>query len=156
MEPNELISIINIDFEIIYKSFEKITPIMEAFHFINAFCLNCVTAYDQTNRIEFLYLANRIYSLHTGGLDEDEEQIICINQMQILKRLTGSLTIEQTKELMQMKRNTDNEQLDFCTSVLLGGTLEAQTIFEGFPDQIKEAYKEYPIYRLYKEQLPTN
>ncbi|PIJ98073.1 hypothetical protein [Lysinibacillus sphaericus] len=155
MEPYELISIINIDFEMIFKSFEKITPIMEAFQFINAFCLNCVTAYDQSNRVEFLYLANRIYSLHTGGLEDNEEQIIRINQMQILKRINGNLTNEQTKELMQMKRNSDNDQLDFCTSVLLGGTLEAQTIFEGFQDQIKEAYKAYPIYRLYKEQLPT-
>ncbi len=155
MKPIELINIINIDFEILFKSFEKLTPIMEAFQFINDFCLNCVKAYDETKRIEFLHLANRIYSLHTGGLEKNEEQIIRINQMQILKRKDGCLSTEQTRELIQMKRNADSDQLHFCTSVLLGSSLEAQATFESFPDYIKDAYKEYPIYRLYKEQLPT-
>ncbi|MEB2280204.1 hypothetical protein LAV73_09375 [Lysinibacillus xylanilyticus] len=151
MGPTELLSFINVDLEIIFKSFEKVNPIMEAFEYINRFCLNCVTVYDETNRLEFLHLANRIYSLHTGGLQEIEEQIIRINQMQILKRISGCLSTEETRELMQMKRNASNDELIFCSSVLLGSTQEAQLSYESFPEYIKEAYLEYPIYRLYKE-----
>lgn len=155
MKPNEMINIINIDFEIIFKSFEKLNPIMEAFQYINDFCLSCIKAYDESKKIEFLDLANRIYSLHIGGLAENEEQIIRVNLMQVLKRLNGCLSLEQAKELMQMKRNTDNPQLLFCTNVLLESTFEAQASFESLSADIKEAYKEFPIYQLYKELLPT-
>lgn len=151
MEPNELSSFINVDFEIVFKSFEKIIPIMGAFNYINEFCLNCLTVYDETNRKEFLQLANRIYSLHTGGLEEIEEQIIRINQMQITKRINGCLTTEQTRELMLMKRKAGNDELFFCSSVLLGSAQEAHLSYESFPKELKEAYNKFPIYRLYKE-----
>lgn len=104
-------------------------------------------------RLDFLHLANRVYSLHTGGLQEIEEHIIRINQMQILKRMNGCLSTEVTitRELMQMKRNASNDELIFCSSVLLGSTQEAQLTYDSFPEGLKEAYLEYPIYRLYKE-----
>lgn len=152
MKPIKLISIINIDFEIIFKSFQKLN-FLEAFQFINDFCLSCVKAYDESKRIEFLDLSNRIYSLHTGGLDENEEEIIRVNQIQVLKRINGCLSIEQTRELMRMKRYTENQQLLFCTNVLLESTLEAQESFESLSEDIKEAYTGFPIYQLYKELL---
>ncbi|MFY0519321.1 DUF4365 domain-containing protein [Lysinibacillus sp. UGB7] len=154
MKTEDLVQIANIDFPTIKRSFDRIKPIMEkeTFNYINSFCLNCIGAFDETNRNDFLDLAEYIYSLHKSGLSEFEEEIIRINQLQINFRKNGGLSGSESRELITMKQKTQNEEVLFCTSVLLSSTIEATTFFEGFPHESKEKYKIYPIYNLYKKQ----
>lgn len=152
MDYYELSQLVNIDFETLKKSFDIMNPIMEneTFDLVNYFCLNCINAYDEIHRSEFLEIADYIYSLYKGGLEENEN-VIRINHLQIKFRLNnGNLSSEDINELIKLKQNTTNEELLFCASVMLGSTLEAKAYLNGFSEAYKEAYKKYPIYHLFK------
>lgn len=152
LDIDMLARFVNIDFSIIKRSFEKIEPIMEVetFNFINSFCLDCIGTYDKTKRMEFLELAEYIYSLHNDVLSKSDEEVIRLNELQILKRKNGYLSKEEILELMNIKQNTQEAEIQFCTSVLLGGALEATTYFESLPNEYKEKFKTYPIYNLFE------
>lgn len=151
---NQLTQIINIDFDIIFKTFKNTTSSMETFELVNLFCLNCIRAYDDTERLPFLDLADKIYSLYDDELHISNHSAILINQLQIKKRKNGSLNSEETKKLIKLKQRATNVELLFCSSVLLGSILEAEAYFDNLTIDQRKEYKNLPIYQLYKRSLP--
>lgn len=75
--------------------------------------------------------------------------IIRINQLQINYRLNEGLTDSEENELIELKRSSSNEEVLFCTSVLLGSKKEAQFFFNRLNKDTQSYYKKLPIYNLY-------
>ncbi|PIJ98077.1 hypothetical protein [Lysinibacillus sphaericus] len=155
LEYQDLINFTNIDFNVLKRSFEIINPIMETetFPFLNNFCLNCINAYDETKQIEFLNIADFILTQHKGGLSESDEVVIKINSLQIKIRIFGNLTHEDNLELIHLKQESINNNLLFCTSILLGSKVEAEIYYNKFTKEEKEELLKFPIYNLFKKML---
>lgn len=144
----------NTDLKIIKESFDRLNNFAneKLFNFTNEFCLMCVQAYELSLNVEFLKLANYIYSKCEMEESSDSNIIIRINQLQINLRLNGSLKQEETAELIKIKsKSVDNEQVQFCTSVLLESKVEADWYFSKFKEEIQLNFKELPIFSLYEK-----
>ncbi|MGG0664858.1 hypothetical protein ABE042_12175 [Viridibacillus arvi] len=141
----------NLDLKIIKESFDLIEPFANehVFTFTNGFCLNCIGAYEISGNKEFLELANYIYAKYENGLNENSRLIIRINQLQVNYRLNKALTNSEENELIELKMSSSNEEVLFCTSVLLSSRTEAQFFFNKLNSEIQTYYKNLPIYNLY-------
>lgn len=141
----------NLNFEIIRESFDLIEPFANEQLFIhtNDFCLNCIGAYEESGKKEFLELAKYIYSKYEKGLNETSEIIIRINQLQLNYRLNEVLTEYEENQLIKLKMSSSNDEVLFCTSVLLGSKKEAQFFFNKLNKDVQLYYENLPIYNLY-------
>lgn len=144
----------NVNLEFIKKSFDSFNPFLNEITstFTNDFCLMSITAYDLSNNLGFLELANYIYEKYKGKhLDPN---IINVNQYQINKRRTGSLNHEEIEKIIKLKQlESSNTELQFCTSVLLESKLESKSYFNQLNLDKQNFYKQLPIYTLYKKLI---
>ncbi|RAN85244.1 DUF4365 domain-containing protein [Bacillus sp. SRB_331] len=141
----------NVKKEVIKESFNRIDPFEnpELADYTNHFCLLCVTAFDLTEDVEWLELAEHLYSKYAGEYITDA--IVFINQLQIKLRREGVISEEDSKQLITIKqKNAENLDMQFCTSVLLGSAVESKILFGQFESDNQERYKEFPIYKLYE------
>jgi len=143
----------NLDIEIIKASFLKLDNFIneKLFGPINYFCLLCIEAFDENQNIELLKLAESIYGKYKNGLEKESYMILRINQLQVQLRLNGSLDKLEIEELINMKLSYSGDmEVQFCTNVLLGSKKEAEFFFGKLDISTQTAYKEYPIYHLYR------
>lgn len=143
----------NIDFTSLKSSFDQFECFgNEAlFNITNQFVLLCIGAYDLSTNEEFLHLSNYIYSKYKTGLSSHSETIIRINQLQIRYRLNGTLTKKDKDELMKIKiTSIDNNQVQFCASVLLGSKTEAEWFFSKMTNEEQKYFMTLPIYHLFE------
>ncbi|MCA1047793.1 DUF4365 domain-containing protein [Bacillus toyonensis] len=146
----------NVKIEVIKESFNRINPYEnpELANLTNHFCLLCITAFDLTENIEWLHLADYLFSKFTG--ENLTEEIVFINRLQIKIRIEGVISKEDFKQLYTIKKqNAENIEMQFCTSVLLGSAYESKIIFEEFENEDQERYRDFPIYKLYEHLCTT-
>jgi len=148
---------VNIDYSIIRNSFDKIEPFIDdlAFHHTNQFCLNCIRAYDISQKIELLDVANYIYRKFNEATNTNpsDAQVIFINQTQIEKRKEGALlqeTISQLYKYKQLAIKNDLYQLLFGINTLLENSFEASHCWGIMTRIEQEELKSYPIFTLYQ------
>ncbi len=63
---------------------------------------------------------------------------------QILKR-ENKLTDEEIKELMKIKANNSNLEIQLCCSLLMDSKVEASILIKDIDYQTMESFKKYPI-----------
>ncbi|PFZ93859.1 DUF4365 domain-containing protein [Bacillus wiedmannii] len=140
----------NLNIEIIKQSFDRIQPYYDEnlASWTNEFCLMCVNAYDLVSNIDLLHLAEHIYNQYAG--ENLHSNIVCINQFQIKKRKFDYLTEYDKQHLFTLKQNNQNNmELQFCVSVLLESSQEAQLCFNHLNKDLQDYYKTLPIYKLF-------
>ncbi len=148
-------NIVNINFEVIQKSFDYIefdkTDLI--FGEFNNFCLVCINAFDETGTISYLDLAsNLLNKLQQYSEDKNNSNIILINLMQVKFRKNNGLEQEDYMQLLKLKNSlTENSELIFCISVLLKSKKEAELYFDQFEKERKDFYRTLPIYKLYQD-----
>lgn len=114
--------------------------------------LESIKAFDETNNIEFLNLADAINNLITEDNYQTKElskDIGLINKFQIIKR-KRKLRDDEEKCLNEiLYRNPDNLDITCCVKLLLESFTEFRYLFKKMSEQQKETFKKWPIYYLY-------
>jgi hypothetical protein len=144
----------NVNLAAIKKSFDSFNPYLNEITttFTNDFCLMCIHAFDISSNIEFLDLAEYIYSKYKG--EHQEQNIVIVNQYQLNIRRNGFLNDEEIEKLIKLKHlDMSNIELQFCTSVLLESKFESKSYFNQLKAERQDFYKQLPIYTLYKKLI---
>jgi hypothetical protein len=148
---------LNIDFQKLMDSFDCFDPFANelVFSLTNSFILNCISAYDESHRMELLdvanYLINKYYKLPTYDPSSRDAAIVKINEMQIKER-KEELLDEEKETLLNLKNQfplNDFIQLHFCVNVLLKSKIEAKLILKKMESQMQEDFMKSPIFHLY-------
>lgn len=138
---------VNIQFETIKNSFDKIDPFTDdQLSFLtNDFCLRCIKAYDFKKNRKLLELAKYIYEKSSS-----DEVIYLLNVLQIEARLKGNLSDYEVEKLLEIKYgNQGDHQILFGINTLLGEKREATYNFNKLSKTEQNNLKEFPIYTLY-------
>lgn len=148
----------NINYEAITKSFDKISPFLNEFVFglTNKFCLACITAYDLSNKIELLDVAEYILKRHVFDPVNltSIDSIVLVNLYQIKFRKEDKLTIDDLEALVNLKNQLsfkENIELQFCVNVLLQNKIESNIYFRKMDTLMQSNFESYPIFNIYKE-----
>lgn len=153
----------NINFQIIKESFNKFNPFLNDFLLghTNKFCLECITAYDISNNVEFLLLAEYIltkYIFEPTNITLNYA-IIMVNLYQTRFRIFGTLSANELANLLILKNNENirNEiSLQLCVNVLLKNKSESEFYFQQMDPNMQLMYNDYPIFKLYNMLNTTN
>lgn len=142
---------VNMNPEVIKRSFDQVDPYIneDAFNMTNAFCLNCIAAYDKNDDPRLLNLAQYIYDKCPTNL---RDYVVYINQLQIYQRIHGSFDETTQKEILRLKREAikqDNYELLFCLNVLLQNKTEANDAYNELTKEQHKLYETLPIYSAY-------
>ncbi|MFF3926626.1 hypothetical protein [Paenibacillus lactis] len=124
------------------------------------FCLQCISVYDQINNKDLLNLADYILRKYKNIIDVDssdmDDIIVKVNQLQINKRLLGSLTPEEVGFLIDLKSKSSLEkdtEVHFCINVLLDNRYESERAFHKLEVDRKQFYETLPIMNLYNKLM---
>src|SRR5699024_2005297 len=120
-EKDTLIKEQNLNFDYMVDSFSLIeNPENDTvFTVANDFILNCLSAYDLTENTEYLRLVYALVDIYDRQkLDPDKQNILVVNKIQA-KHRDKSLNSDDYKILKDIKRNIDENELEFCINVLL-------------------------------------
>ena len=144
----------NVNLDYVKRSFDSFNPFSNELsaQYTNDFCLMCINAFDLSNNIELLYLAEHIYSSYKQvNLDKN---VVYINRLQINLRVNGFITDDDIKKLIKIKQSQiENIELQFCTSVLLESKHESKMHFLKLSKEKQKYYEKLPIYKLYSKIL---
>ncbi len=139
----------NINLDLAYQNIKKIVITDNFGDLLNLFGLELIKAYDNTGRIEFIQIAEKIFLL----LQEEgkKSQINKINELQIHKRLR-KLTNEEISQLLGIRDNFANDSYILCgVNILLENKTDAINNFNEMKSDNKKEFIEYPIYTLAKQ-----
>lgn len=157
IDPKDLFTAANVTFELVKDSFQPNSHDYNESTFTrtNQFCLDCLKAYDNKKRDEYLYLVEIIYNhIKDSDIEVATYNISTINYYQTLYRLNKKLLEEQLQKIVEIKevpQNSKNILLRLCCNVLLNNTMESKHYFKMLELQQKEEFITYPIYTLYKQ-----
>ncbi|MNW52204.1 hypothetical protein D3C74_297170 [compost metagenome] len=156
---------LNINFEIIKESFNYFDPFLNelARAVTNRFYLNCIRAFDITNNVDYLEVAEFILTKYYASPSYEpgsiEAAIVIINEMQIRERKTNKLSESDLALLIDLKFQFDfinYTSLYFSINVLLKNKQEANYSYKKLEKNVQESFSGYPIYYLYDQLLKEN
>ncbi|WP_223821880.1 hypothetical protein [Paenibacillus peoriae] len=153
---------LNINLDIVKESFNLFDPFLNelASGETNRFYLNCIRAFDITNKVDYLnvaeFILNKYHESPTYKPKSLEAAIVIINEMQIRERKTNKLSESDLALLIDLKFQFDiNEytSLHFSMNVLLKNKEEAIYFYKKLEKNVQESFREYPIYFLYDQLI---
>ncbi len=149
----EDLNCLNINIDIIKKSFDLIENPVEQSDRITLFLLEVIKLFDKLKEIRFLNLAEFIIEFLENNVD-DIPEINLINKMQIIKRTRKLKNTEkkQIRDLMnELIDNLESEE-DFltiekvaCLAILLNNKKIYHTYFSKLSSENKEEFNKFPI-----------
>lgn len=123
----------------------------EVFPSYQLFMLNCISAFDQTDNVEFLKIADKINELVTKEVNDID--IYIINKLQIIKRQRLLNQDEKRKLLEIEQKNPDDVNKICCVNILLGYNERFELFYDMLTDKGKDEFKAWPIWGLYQHDL---
>ena len=123
----------------------------EVFSNYQLFMLNCISAFDQTDNVEFLKIADKINELITN--DVNDMDIYTINKLQIIKRQRLLNQDEKRKLLEIEQKNPEDVNKICCVNILLGYNERFELFYDMLTDKEKDEFKAWPIWGLYQHDL---
>lgn len=115
----------------------------DEYELLNAQVLEIIKAYDYNKNSNLLSYAKFLVN-NLLEKDSDSHDIYYINLCQILKR-ENKLTDEEIKELMNIKTNNSDVEIQLCCSLLMDSKVEASILIKNIDYQTMESFKTYPI-----------
>lgn len=133
----------DINFDEMRKIFADYSLSDDEYKLLNAQVLEILKAYDDNKNSSLLSYAKFLINILLEK-DFDSHDIYYINYCQILKR-ENKLTDEEIKELMNIKTNNSNLEIQLCCNLLMDSKVEASVLIKNIDYQIIESLKKYPI-----------
>lgn len=146
----ELITVDNIDFDVVIKSIQSIERSEMYDSAVNAYALDLISAYDTTKNIDFLNAANTLLSfIISDEINTEANATYKINKAQIKKR-NINLSKDDIIELMQFKNlYINNTFLVICINILLESYEEANILYDNLSSEEKGDFDTFPINSLW-------
>lgn len=141
---------LNMNLDVILDSIKEIEDKSSAFSYHNLLVLELIKGFDTSGDNKLLILAQNILDIHKD-LDTSNMKIICLNSMQINKRLRN-LNPNEVEELIAMKINETDPIVLTAINILLESFSEAEITFQKIPNEQKDEYLKYPICRLWSKK----
>lgn len=142
LTENDLLEHINLNYEVVKKSFDDIDIRVEAA--IVEFVLNCLRAYDKNNEEEMLKLA---LDVNDKLLEKSSSSINIINKLQILKRMRN-LEADEIEQLISIRDKENDKKIKVGISILLESNFEADKYFNELSSEEKKEFETFPIFNL--------
>ena len=106
--------------------------------------LEVIKAYDESNNIKFLELADYI---NERILEHRDNAVDIINKMQIVKR-KRALNYKEKDLIYDLKDAEDDLIIQCGIAILLDNKSDYERFFSKLSENEKNAFKEFPIYNL--------
>ena len=145
LTKNDFITVSNIDYDIIYKSFLNLKAKKELFEMTNQFVLNMIDTYDQSKKMILLETSLKILDWVLINDCFTNHEVTLLNRIQIIKRMRAL----SDNELSQLNTiiTTSNDENNLTGAYLLLGNVDmANYHFKKLPESEQEEFKKYPIY----------
>jgi len=141
---NDFLTVSNIDYDIMYKSFINLKATKELFEMTNQFILNMIDVYDQSKK---MILLETLLKLIDWILEYDcltDHEVTLLNRIQIIKRMRA-LSDDELSQLHTIIANSKEEKNLTGAYLLLGNIDMANYHFKKLPEPEQEDFKKYPI-----------
>jgi hypothetical protein len=150
LTKNEFLTISNIDYDMIYRSFIILKTTEDLFEMTNLFILEMISAYDQSKNNILLDTSLKLINwiLDNGQIPSNEVYIL--NKMQIIKRMNNL----SEYELSQLHNiiSTSKEDKNITAAYLLLGDINLATIhFKKLPENEQVDFNNWPIHIFWKK-----
>lgn len=156
LHAQELLTISNMDFDVLLPSFQNVERHIETMNRANWFLLELLTAYDMSkgNRKDIILKTALDFCEWISEASEDEldYQTKTLNKLQTIRR-KREFTIDEIKELYTLVE--DKQTKEDClvgAYLLLGQQLAAEMHFAKLNEQEQKSFKGYPIYHFWTNQ----
>ena len=150
MSKKNLLEYSNVDIDIIKETFNSLDSKEETIERYNLWMLEVIKAYDESNNIKFLELADYI---NERILEHRDNAVDIINKMQIVKR-KRALNYKEKDLIYDLKDAEDDLIIQCGIAILLDNKSDYERFFSKLSENEKNAFKEFPIYNLLdKEEM---
>ena len=112
---------------------------------VNNFMLILLKYYDKSKNLSVLDLSRDLNELYNNY----EDDIFKINMYQIIKR-KRDLNQTEIKDIINIKKSNSDLEIQCCTNILLENHIEARDNLDNMEYSVRENFKEYPIYNLFR------
>ena len=160
LHTNDFLSLSNINFAVLLPSFQKIKHHFDLFNRTNWFLLDLLSAYDKATgeRKTNLLKTCEDFSdwISEASNDELDYQVKILNRLQTVKR-SRDFNIDEIKALYELIESNEARE-DFLVGayLLLEQQQAAEMHLAKLSEEEQNAFKEYPIYRFWKETEKSN
>lgn len=150
LTENDLLEHINLDYEVIKKSFDDIN--IKAEPAIVEFVLNCLRVYDKNNDEKILNLA---LDVNNKLLEKSTSSINIINKLQILKRMR-KLETDEIAQLISIRDKENDKKIKVGISILLESNFEFNKYFNELSSEERKEFEHFPIFNLKNNKTNNN
>ncbi|MCE5158601.1 hypothetical protein KJC32_04690 [Staphylococcus epidermidis] len=155
-----IVDVLNFDINVIKECVESDKISIQSdikWEKLNNFALELIAAYDETQRIDLLELAEYILN-NLLNYDNDKMFMNLINQAQIIKRRKNMVDEKLLSDLFELKDkliDIDKEIATLYINVVSGSKQEAKIRYETLNAADLEIFNAYPIFNLYKKLIES-
>lgn len=156
LKANDFLTISNMNFDVLLPSFQKSELHKETYARANLFLLELLNAYDDAvDETKKKKILNVCEGFSDWLFDIDEEYLDyptrLLNRLQTIKR-RRSLNIEEVSALYELIENkVTYEEAVIGAYLILDNQQAAEIHLSRLTKERQDAFKEFPIYRFYKE-----
>jgi len=144
LTKNDFLTVSNIDYDIIYKSFLNLKVKKELFEMTNQFVLNMIDAYDQSKKMILLETSLKLINWILENDCLTNHEVTLLNRIQIIKRMKA-LSDDELSQLNTIISTSKDEKYLTGAYLLLGDMDMANYHFKKLPEPEQEDFKKYPI-----------
>ena len=149
MSAEDFLHYDNLNIEFILEDYKCVHPSQDLYADATDTALEFIKAYDISTSAAFLEAASKMFNWleSVSGLSQE---ILIINKLQIALR-QRALNYGEKLQLNELIKTTDDSQIKCCAFLLLNEQEESQKLLTSFDEATYERFKEYPIYKFYKQ-----
>lgn len=148
MKANDFLTVDNLRLQKVVDDFKIIEPQQFIVENGNIVMLEMLKAYDKQPNDELLDAVNQmIVWLKTVG-EYLSDEILQLNELQIIKR-TRELNFQEKQKLSKIATSADDVSCKIGAFLLLDEQEEAEKLLQEMPEEVKEDFMSYPIFRFY-------
>lgn len=149
LRAEDFVSADNLNLQTVIDSYEGLVVCDEVVSAGNMTMLELIKAYDISNRKEFLEAASELSNWIKANKEYFDEDIAFINEMQIVHRMR-KLTFKEKQQLVNIVSTNTSTAIKLGALILLGEFDEADKEFSNMIEQEQETFKQFPIFKLYR------
>lgn len=147
-------TIINMDYENFIKSYEEAAKFnRDISNIANNDVLRMISKYDKSSVKDrrLLEYAIKLTEWIAALPEKDSLTIVYrLNRLQIIKRLNGSFTKEETEELIELSESDILAYGKWASNLLLEDYVRADIFWGRMTEDERQSYKNYPIFKFQK------
>jgi len=144
MTKNDFLTVSNIDYDIIYKSFLNLKANKDLLEMTNQFVLNMIDVYDQSKKMILLETSLKVLDWILENDCFTNHEVYILNRVQVIKRMR-TLSDDEFSQLHNIISNNKDDKILTGAHLLLGNIEMATFHLKKMSDTDQVEFKKYPI-----------